>query len=110
MGNVTNEKADISPELKPAADKVFFKKDYPSDNQPKADPFHFAHPYPVVQDSGDFDKDFVKDENKDNGNWEAQDKYDRLRSKLAKEKRDLAAALERKETEARELEETKKRH
>merc|ERR1740130_429610 len=40
------------------------------------------HPYPTVQDSEDFDKDFVKDENTDNGEYTAQSEYDSLRHKV----------------------------
>jgi hypothetical protein len=103
-----NVEVHISPELEPPSDKTFFKKDYPHDKRPVADPFHFKHPYPVVQDSGDFDRDYVKDENSDNGNWKAQETYDKLRAKLAKEKRDLAVALEKKHREEEELAVAKK--
>lgn len=99
-----HQKGNISPELEPESDKKFFHKDYPFDKRPKADPFHFHHPYPAVQDSGDYDADYVKDENSDNGNWKAQETYDRLRTKLARQKRDLAKAFEKKKTEDQELE------
>lgn len=104
------DKAHISPELDSSSDKKFFKKDYPFDKRPKADPFHFHHPYPVVQDSGEFDRDFVKDENSDNGSWKAQETYDRLRAKLNKEKKDLAKALAKKGHSEDELREAMKRH
>jgi len=107
---VKGDQVHISPELEPPSDKTFFKKDYPHDKRPVADPFHFKHPYPVVQDSGDFDRDYVKDENSDNGNWKAQETYDKLRAKLAKEKRDLAVALEKKHREEEELAVAKKQH
>lgn len=99
----------VSPELE-ESDKHFFKKDYPWDKRPKADPFHFKHPYPVVQDSGEFDRDFVKDENSDNGYWKAQMTYDRLRAKLRKEKKDLAKALAKKLAEEQEVEDAMKHH
>jgi hypothetical protein len=101
--------ANVSPEVD-GSSKDFFKKDFPWDKRPKADPFHFKHPYPVVQDSGDYDKDFVKDENSDNGSWKAQETYDRLRVKLAKEKKDLAKALAKKSEEEKELHDTMQRH
>jgi len=86
----------ISPELEPTDDKKFFKKDYPFDKRPVADKHYvFSHPYPAVQDSGDFDKDFVKDENSDGGRWKAQMEYDTLRSKI-REAKDKLNELEKK--------------
>jgi len=82
----------VSPPVK-QSDKKFFGKDYPWDKRPAVDVLHFNHPYPVVQDSDDFDKDFVKDENSDNGEYKAQTEYDRLRHKLAKEKAQVGKAL-----------------
>jgi len=82
---------DLSPRLK-QSDKKFFGKDYPWDKRPPVDTLHFKHPYPAVQDSGDFDRDYVKDENSDNGYWEAQTEYDRLRHKLRKQKTDVVKA------------------
>jgi len=79
----------ISPALEPKSDKKFFGKDYTDDKGPAVNKYYvFDHPYPAVQDSGDFDKDFVKDENSDGGRWAAQMEYDLLRSKIraAKEK------------------------
>jgi len=96
------EKAHVSPEID-THDKKFFGKDYPYDKRPDAKHLAFKHPYPVVQDSGDFDKDYVKDENSDNGSWKAQETYDRLRVKLAKEKKDLAKALAKKLEEEKEM-------
>jgi len=93
----------ISPTLEPASSKKFFKKDYPNDNRPKVDVLHFKHPYPVVQDSGEFDADYVKDENSDNGHLKAQQEYDRLRHKLAKEKKQAADALDKRLEEEGEL-------
>lgn len=93
----------ISPTLDPASSKKFFKKDYPSDERPKVDVLHFKHPYPVVQDSGEFDADYVKDENSDNGHLKAQQEYDRLRHKLAKEKKQAADALDKRLEEEGEL-------
>lgn len=90
--------------------KHFFKKDYPFDKRPVADPFHFKHPYPVVQDGGEYDKDFVKDENSDNGSWMAQEEYDRLRVKLRKEKKELAEAMRRKGMREEEMKDALSKH
>jgi DNA repair exonuclease SbcCD ATPase subunit len=99
----------ISPKLEPeSAEK--FEKDLPWDKRPKADALHFGHPYPVVQDSSDYDRDFVKDENSDDGQWKAQETYDRLRAKLMKEKKDLARALSKKTEEENELKQAMQRH
>lgn len=104
------DKAHISPELEPASSQKFFKKDYPYDQRPGADIFHFKHPYPVVQDSGDYDADYVKDENSDNGSWQAQEDYDRIRHKLAKQRKDLARALARKTDEENQMKDAMRRH
>merc|ERR1719409_321635 len=103
------ERSGISPPLKPKRDEKFFGKDYPWDKRPKVDVLHFKHPYPAVQDSGDFDSDYVKDENSDNGSWKAQTEYDRLRHKLAKEKADVAKALAAKKKAEDELHDAMKR-
>merc|ERR1719298_50368 len=96
QSSLTAQKVHISPKLEPeSAEK--FEKDLPWDKRPKADALHFGHPYPVVQDSSDYDRDFVKDENSDDGSWQAQTEYDRLRHKLRKEKADIAKALAAKE-------------
>lgn len=85
----------VQPKLEPASHKVFYKHDYPVDLSPK--PLHdFSHPFPIVQDSEDYDKDFVKDENNDGGEWKVQEEYDRLRGRLA-QARDIAAKMEDKE-------------
>lgn len=104
------DKAHISPKLDPESSDKFFKKDYPFDKRPVADPFHFKHPYPVVQDSGDYDRDFVKDENSDNGNWKAQETYDRLRTKLRREKKQLAEALATRGAGEKVLKDAMRRH
>jgi len=59
-----------------------FEKDLKVDDRPQVGTLHFKHPYPTVQDSEDFDKDFVKDENTDNGEYTAQSEYDSLRHKV----------------------------
>merc|ERR1719487_1691696 len=77
----------IVPSLDPKSDKKFMEKDYPFDKRSITDEHYvFDHPYPAVQDSGDFDGDFVKDENSDGGLWDAQMRYDTLRAKIIKEK------------------------
>jgi len=100
----------ISPSLDPKSSKKFFEKDYPSDKRPGVDVLHFNHPYPVIQDSGDFDRDYVKDENSDSGNWEAQQEYDRLRHKLKRQKGDAAAALEKRREQDKDLNHAMKKY
>jgi len=82
------EPQNINPSLHPADHAKFFDKDYPDDLRPKVIN-DFDHPYPTVQDSKDYDKDYVKDENNDNGEWTAQMEYDRLKNKLAREMDDV---------------------
>merc|ERR1719382_95939 len=79
--------APVSPTLEPASHKEFYGKDYPHDFQPSPNGVHkeFSYPYPIVQDSGDYDKDYVKDENGDGGEWKAQMNYDLIRSKIQKQ-------------------------
>jgi len=83
-------KESISPPLDPESHKEFFNKEYPKDFQPSPHGVHgkFDYPYPIVQDSGDYDKDYVKDENDDGGEWKAQTHYDFLRSKIQKQRSD----------------------
>jgi len=95
------ETSAVSPEVS--------KDTYPYDKRPKVDVLHFKHPYPAVQDSDDFDKDFVKDENSDDGSYRAQSEYDRLRHKLVTEKADVAKALKAKDQAENELREAVKR-
>jgi len=79
----------ISPPLSPAKDEKFMGKDYPDDLRPGVHHFRrydWDHPYPIVQDGAAFEKDFVKDENSDNGYWDAQHRYDTLRSQIAQQK------------------------
>jgi len=85
------------------SDKKFFKKDYPWDRRPAADKYYqFGHPYPAVQDSGDYDADFVKDENSDGGRWQAQMEYDTLRAKIRAAKEKLRELKEKMEKEYEE--------
>merc|ERR1719230_1077348 len=81
----------ISPELDPKSDKTFFGKDYPDDHR-VVTPHHFEHPFPVVQKSDDYDKDYVKDENADGGEWAAQMEYDQLRHDIDNKKRAVEKA------------------
>lgn len=104
----SKERSSVSPAVE-QGDKKFFGKDYPYDKRPAVDVLHFNHPYPVVQDSGDFDADYVKDENHDDGSWAAQTEYDRLRHKLRKEKADIAKALHKKANAEKELQEAMQR-
>lgn len=97
----------ISPNLHPTSDHKFFGKDYPDDLRPKV-VNHFDHPYPTVQDSSDYDKDYVKDENNDNGEWSAQMEYDRLKNKLAREKEMVQKAKAKMEEEKWEWQQVKK--
>lgn len=91
----------LKPKLDPKSDKAFFgppfPADYPDDYQLK--PTHlskdFTHPYPSVQESADYDKDYVKDENNDNGEWMAQYEYDQLRMKLRKEQKKVGGIAQK---------------
>merc|ERR1712039_472856 len=62
----------------------------------------FGHPYPAVQDGGDYDRDYIKDENSDNGQWDVQMRYDTLRQKIYKEKKKLQKLKEEMEKEYKE--------
>jgi len=96
-------KQGITPELEPISDTKFFKKDYPDDYRPG--PYnHFGYPYPTVQDSDHYDKDYVEDRNDDGGYWKAQMEYDNIRNKLTKEKEQLRKALAKEYEEKKELE------
>merc|ERR1719410_3201279 len=83
----------INPKLDPESDKVFFDHDYPDNlrGKGKLKP-EFGHPYPAVQDTSEFDRDYVKDENNDGGEWKAQMEYDLLRTKLSKAQDDMEKA------------------
>merc|ERR1719271_2014027 len=95
-------KQGITPELDPISDTKFFKKDYPDDYRPG--PYnHFGYPYPTVQDSDHYDKDYVEDKNDDGGYWKAQMEYDGIRNKLTKEKEQLRKALAKEKEEMDEL-------
>lgn len=102
----------ISPELDPESHKKFFEKDYPDDKRPAASSEHhkfdFKHPYPIVQDSEDFDKDYVKDENSDGGEWKAQMDYDSLRNKIREQARKVEEAKKKMDEEKKEWLDAKK--
>jgi hypothetical protein len=80
-----------------------FEKDLPVDKSPKAGELHFGHPYPVMQDPSDFDKDFTQDENIDDGSYHAQMEYDRLRNLLTKQRKELQEALDKKQKESEDI-------
>jgi len=84
----------INPDLDPGSEshKKFFGKDYPDDIRAPSY-HHFDHPYPEIQDSDHYDKDYVQDENDDNGDWAAQWGYDSKKNKLMNEKSELQKAL-----------------
>merc|ERR1719210_434775 len=91
----------VKPKLDPASDAVF-RKDYVHDLDPTGhEKIKFNHPYPMVQDTNDYDKDYVKDENYDDGEWKAQMEYDLLRTKVAKEKDDYERAKAAEEAAAK---------
>jgi len=93
----------IDPELEPTSHDKFFGKDYPDDI--RAPTFHhFDHPYPEIQDSDHYDKDYVQDENDDNGEWAAQWGYDSKKNKLMNEKEELQKALSKEYEEKNEWE------
>lgn len=98
---VVGQQPPLTPKLEPVSDPKFFgpnmvagkkvKADYPTDGRPSVDD-HFGYPFPAMQDSGDYDKDFVKDENGDNGEWKATSTYDGIRVRLGKAKAEAEAA------------------
>jgi DNA repair exonuclease SbcCD ATPase subunit len=100
----------LSPTLRPESDKHFFKKDYPHDLRPDPTTHHdFESPFPTIQDSDEFDKDYVKDENSDDGEWKIQNEYDRLRGKLAQARADKEKALALEKQKEKELEAARKK-
>lgn len=93
----------IDPELHPKSDEKFFGKDYPDDIRAPAF-HHFDHPYPEVQDSDHYDRDYVQDENDDKGEWAAQWGYDSKKNKLMNEKEKLKKYLSKKLADQKEYE------
>jgi len=101
----------ISPKLDPASDQVFFRSDYPSDSDASDhESPAFTHPYPALQDTNNYDADYVKDENGDDGEWKAQMGYDLLRSKVVKRREDMQHKKQTMEEILRELEEARNRY
>lgn len=97
----------VSPKLEPESPKKFMG-DYVKDQQPATKESKFGHPYPTVQDSSNFDTDYVKDSNDDGGKWAAQFNYDVLRSKVHREEKKLAGYKEKAEDESKQLAAAKK--
>lgn len=96
----------IEPELDPVSDKKFFTKDYPDDARTPV--MHkFGHPYPTVQDSDRYDKDYVEDSNDDNGYWSAQMRYDTAKMNLLKQKKQLEEALKQLQKEEEDVKKAK---
>merc|ERR1719478_1660884 len=84
--------ATVHPKIDESHDR-FFRRNFPDDHSP-ANSGHFdSHPYPTVQESDAYEKDYVTDRNDDGGYWDAHMKYDNLKNKLAKEKQELVDAL-----------------
>lgn len=93
------------------SDKKFFgppfPADYPHDQQPPSSRrmFEKGQPYPKVQEQGFFDKDYVKDENGDGGEWKAQMDYDTARTKIDRTKQQRKHAEKNAEEEHRHVDE-----
>merc|ERR1719387_2020620 len=101
---LTSATRKIEPELDPTSDKKFFGKDYPDDHRPGMYPGHkFSHPYPAVQDSDRYDKDYVEDSNDDGGYWKAQMRYDRAKNNVMKERNEVAEALKKLKKEEKDV-------
>eukprot|EP00929_Paragymnodinium_shiwhaense_P065913 TRINITY_DN3301_c0_g2_i1.p1 TRINITY_DN3301_c0_g2~~TRINITY_DN3301_c0_g2_i1.p1 ORF type:complete len:359 (+),score=135.99 TRINITY_DN3301_c0_g2_i1:76-1077(+) len=74
-------------------DKHFFGKDYPADDRLGAHKgFPHEYPFPNVQRDQKYDNDYVKDENTDSGEWQAQMDYDLSRSKIRYQEANVEAA------------------
>lgn len=110
----------IEPELDPKTHEEW-EKDYPIDVAHGAK-LKLKGPYPKLQDSDDFDKDYVKDENNnkmDKKSWDDQLKYakavsdaaeevDRLKNKLKDLEKALEDAKNKDEEEGKEYDKAKK--
>lgn len=97
----------ITPELDPKSHEEFFgppvkTADYPRDQLHQAADvakvFQEGH-YPALQKKSDFDYDFVKDDQKDNGEWKAQYDYDKARIKADRENKEAADAKKKLDAE-----------
>jgi len=103
----------VSPPIHTGSDKKFFgppfPANYPEDKRPVPDKKILDRlkgpdqPYPALQSKTDYDRDYVKDENSDQGDWKAQFEYDTLRKRLAKEAADARAAGDRAGKEGRDV-------
>jgi len=99
----------LSPSLEPESHDKFFDHDYPDDQRVEMHKgFAFQHPYPVLQDSEDYDKDYTKDENSDGGQWKAQTAYDTLRAKKSAKVLAAQRAWANEASLEKELEDAKK--
>lgn len=99
----------ITPTLSPVSDAKFFDghhADYPTDYRPTVKA-HFGVPYPSVQSDADYDSDYTKDENGDNGEWDAQMHYDHLRAEVSKIQGRIDLAQAKEDEEMSELNKAK---
>jgi len=108
----------INPPLKDVqSDKKFFGPtgDYADDKRPVPQMKILdqvkgpGQPYPSLQATSDFDKDYVKDENADRGHYKAQFEYDALRNKIAKEEADEKAAQGAADKEGRDVDDAQRK-
>merc|ERR1719238_1417624 len=88
----------------------FFNKDNPADDRLGVhDAFPHKYPFPKVQSVSKYDNDYTKDENSDNGEWQAQMNYDIVRNKirakelLVKEAADTESAEEKQLSDAEQM-------
>lgn len=85
-------------------DKHFFGKDYPADRRPGThDGFPHDYPFPNVQHTQKYDNDYVKDENNDGGEWQAQMDYDISRNKVQHQEASVMAASKAEKDELAQL-------
>lgn len=102
-GTAAGGSSKITPSLKPASDHAH-QVDYVHDVSPHPkDKSKFGYPYPLVQDTSDYDKDYVKDENDDTGEWKAQMDYDTLRIRIEKLKTRVDEAKAKEASEKKSL-------
>lgn len=109
-------KLSVEPLLKDAvSDKKFTSSDYAHDTRPVVDKKVLNKlksdevPYPALQSTAHYEKDFVKDENRDTGHWQAQFEYDSLRKKLLKEEAEEKSAKANAEKEGHDVDEAQKK-
>jgi len=108
---LASEDPKLNPPLKDVkSDKKFFGPagDYADDKRPGVDQKIMdklkgpEQPYPALQSKGDYDRDYVKDENSDKGAWQAQFEYDALRKKLADKETDMKRGESKADREGKE--------